>query len=224
MNPPLRTEHDVEALIAGVADGTITILGSDHAPHCPHEKEVEFDQAPFGILGLETELGLFLDILVHKKKAIDLPRLIACSPPSRPDCSASTAAPSAPAPPPTSLSSIPTASGPSINTPATASAATPPSTAGSSKAAPSARSSPAGPVGPSSSDRPPAATVVAAVPERGTKSPTTSAAFALQESRRTFAPSAVANSRSRSVYSLIASVFVTSSLKLTRLPDWEPRV
>ena len=77
MNPPLRSKEHVEALIAGVADGTITILASDHAPHCPHEKEVEFDQAPFGILGLETELGLFLDILVHERKAIDLPRLIA---------------------------------------------------------------------------------------------------------------------------------------------------
>jgi dihydroorotase len=77
MNPPLRAERDVEALIEAVADGTINILASDHAPHSKHEKEVEFDQAPFGILGLETELGLFLDILVHKKKAIDLPRLVA---------------------------------------------------------------------------------------------------------------------------------------------------
>ncbi|MES2569950.1 MAG: dihydroorotase [Verrucomicrobiota bacterium] len=77
MNPPLRTERDIEKLIEGVADGTITVLASDHAPHCSYEKEVEFDLAPFGILGLETELGLFLDILVHKKKAIDLPRLIA---------------------------------------------------------------------------------------------------------------------------------------------------
>ena len=77
MNPPLRSAEHVDALIEGVADGTITILASDHAPHCPHEKEVEFDQAPFGILGLETELGLFLDILVHQRKAIDLPRLIA---------------------------------------------------------------------------------------------------------------------------------------------------
>ncbi len=76
MNPPLRTERDVEALIEGVADGTITILASDHAPHCDFEKEVEFDQAPFGILALETELGLFLDILVHKRKAISLSRLI----------------------------------------------------------------------------------------------------------------------------------------------------
>ncbi len=77
MNPPLRTERDIDALIGGVADGTITVLASDHAPHCSYEKEVEFDVAPFGILGLETELGLFLDILVHKKRAIDLPRLIA---------------------------------------------------------------------------------------------------------------------------------------------------
>ncbi|MDB6152886.1 MAG: pyrC [Chthoniobacteraceae bacterium] len=77
MNPPLRTQRDIDLLIEGVADGTITVLASDHAPHCSYEKEVEFDLAPFGILGLETELGLFIDILVHKKKAIDLPRLIA---------------------------------------------------------------------------------------------------------------------------------------------------
>ena len=77
MNPPLRSSEHVDALIEGLADGTITILASDHAPHCPHEKEVEFDQAPFGILGLETELGLFLDILVHERKALDLPKVIA---------------------------------------------------------------------------------------------------------------------------------------------------
>ena len=77
MNPPLRTQRDIDALIGGIADGTITVLASDHAPHCSYEKEVEFDLAPFGILGLETELGLFLDILVHQTKAIGLPRLIA---------------------------------------------------------------------------------------------------------------------------------------------------
>jgi len=77
MNPPLRARADVDALIQGIADGVVTILASDHAPHCGYEKEVEFDMAPFGIVGLETELGLFLDILVHKRKAIDLPRLIA---------------------------------------------------------------------------------------------------------------------------------------------------
>jgi dihydroorotase len=76
MNPPLRTQRDIDSLIEGIADGTITILASDHAPHCGYEKEVEFDQAPFGILGLETELGLFLDLLVHRQKAISLPRLI----------------------------------------------------------------------------------------------------------------------------------------------------
>ena len=76
MNPPLRSQQDVEALIEGVADGTIPLLGSDHAPHAFFEKEVEFDRAPFGILGLETELALFLTILVHRTKAIDLSRLI----------------------------------------------------------------------------------------------------------------------------------------------------
>src|SRR5204862_1654348 len=76
MNPPLRTQRDIDALIAGIAEGTINVLASDHAPHCGYEKEVEFDQAPFGILGLETELGLFLDILVHKKKAVSVSRVI----------------------------------------------------------------------------------------------------------------------------------------------------
>ncbi len=76
MNPPLRTPQDVDALIEGVADGTVTHLGSDHAPHAFFEKEVEFDRAPFGIMGLETELGLFLTLLVHRTKAIDLKRLI----------------------------------------------------------------------------------------------------------------------------------------------------
>ena len=76
MNPPLRTQADIDALIGGIADGTITILGSDHAPHTTVEKEVEFDRAPFGILGLETEFGLFHQILVEQHKAIGLPRLI----------------------------------------------------------------------------------------------------------------------------------------------------
>ncbi len=76
MNPPLRTADDVAALLAGIADGTLEILASDHAPHSQFEKEVEFDQAPFGILGLETELGLFIDLLVQRTKTIELPRLI----------------------------------------------------------------------------------------------------------------------------------------------------
>ncbi len=77
MNPPLRAQEDIEAIIEGISDGTLTILCSDHAPHAAYEKEVEIDHAPFGITGLETEFATFHDILVHKRKAIDLPRLIA---------------------------------------------------------------------------------------------------------------------------------------------------
>jgi dihydroorotase len=76
MNPPLRTQRDIDAIIEGIADGTLTIFCSDHAPHAAFEKEVEFDQAPFGVVGLETELGLFIDILLHKRKAISINRLI----------------------------------------------------------------------------------------------------------------------------------------------------
>ena len=76
MNPPLRTQRDIDALLAGIADGTLEILASDHAPHAKFEKEVEFDAAPFGIIGLETELGVFIDVLVHRHKTIGLPRLI----------------------------------------------------------------------------------------------------------------------------------------------------
>jgi dihydroorotase len=68
MNPPLRSAKDREAILAGLADGTIEILCSDHAPHCDYEKEVEFDYAPFGITGLETELALSLMQLVHTKR------------------------------------------------------------------------------------------------------------------------------------------------------------
>ena len=68
MNPPLRTHHDRDALIEGLVDGTLEIIGSDHAPHCDFQKEVEFDYAPFGITGLETELSLSLMALYHTKK------------------------------------------------------------------------------------------------------------------------------------------------------------
>jgi dihydroorotase len=77
VNPPLRSQADVDALLEGIADGTLSVLCSDHAPHADFEKEVEFDAAPFGIIGLETELGLFLDLLVHKHRKIDIARLIA---------------------------------------------------------------------------------------------------------------------------------------------------
>ena len=76
MNPPLRSAADREAILEGLADGTIEILCSDHAPHCDYEKEVEFDYAPFGITGLETELALSLMQLVHTKR-ISLADLIA---------------------------------------------------------------------------------------------------------------------------------------------------
>lgn len=75
MNPPLRTARDIEALKEGLADGTLEYLASDHAPHCDFEKEVEFDDAPFGITGLETELGLFLTHLYHGR-VLSLPQLI----------------------------------------------------------------------------------------------------------------------------------------------------
>jgi dihydroorotase len=76
MNPPLRSQPDVDALLEGIADGTLSILCSDHAPHADFEKEVEFDAAPFGIVGLETQLGLFIDLLVHKHHKVDIARLI----------------------------------------------------------------------------------------------------------------------------------------------------
>ncbi len=65
MNPPLRTKRDVEALIEGLADGTIDVVATDHAPHALSEKEGEFDQAAFGVVGLETAVAVLLDRLVR---------------------------------------------------------------------------------------------------------------------------------------------------------------
>ncbi|MDR3012280.1 MAG: dihydroorotase [Chitinispirillales bacterium] len=67
MNPPLRTAIDREAVIAGLADGTIDVIASDHAPHVSEEKDVEFDNAAFGVIGLETMLGVVMTILVNEK-------------------------------------------------------------------------------------------------------------------------------------------------------------
>ena len=66
VNPPLRTKDDVKALIEAVKNGVVDVFVTDHAPHTPDDKEVELDQAPFGINGLETAVSLFLDKLVHK--------------------------------------------------------------------------------------------------------------------------------------------------------------
>ena len=76
MNPPLRGAQDREAILQGLVEGTLSILCSDHAPHCNFEKEVEFDYAPFGITGLETELALSLMQLYHTGR-LRLPDLIA---------------------------------------------------------------------------------------------------------------------------------------------------
>jgi dihydroorotase len=66
VNPPLRSKEDVQALIEAVKEGHIDVFATDHAPHTPDEKDVELDQAPFGINGLETATSLFLDKLVSK--------------------------------------------------------------------------------------------------------------------------------------------------------------
>src|ERR1700674_926 len=65
MNPPLAAREDREALLTGLADGTVDAISTDHAPHEPAIKDVEFDKAPFGILGFETAIGLALEQLVH---------------------------------------------------------------------------------------------------------------------------------------------------------------
>ena len=75
MNPPLRTNRDREALLAGLEDGTVDCIATDHAPHAHHEKNAEFDRAPFGITGLETALGLCISIL-HMKNGLPLKRIV----------------------------------------------------------------------------------------------------------------------------------------------------
>lgn len=75
VNPPLRTQEDVEALKIGLQDGTIDCITTDHAPHTPEEKELAYDQAPFGMIGLETALGLAVTELVEKK-VLTWPQLV----------------------------------------------------------------------------------------------------------------------------------------------------
>src|SRR5580693_10224223 len=68
MNPPLASRADRTALVAGIADGSVDAIATDHAPHHPASKDVEFDRAPFGIIGFETALALTLGELVHTGK------------------------------------------------------------------------------------------------------------------------------------------------------------
>ncbi|HXD75238.1 MAG TPA: dihydroorotase [Vicinamibacterales bacterium] len=75
MNPPLREKADRDAMLEGLADGSIDVIATDHAPHAADEKQVEFDHAPFGITGLETAVSLCFDRLVHRG-VLSLPRLV----------------------------------------------------------------------------------------------------------------------------------------------------
>ncbi|HEY2849494.1 MAG TPA: amidohydrolase family protein, partial [Gemmatimonadaceae bacterium] len=75
MNPPLREAADRDAMLAGLQDGSIDVIATDHAPHHADEKQVEFDRAPFGITGLETAVSLCFDRLVHAG-VVSLPRLV----------------------------------------------------------------------------------------------------------------------------------------------------
>jgi dihydroorotase len=75
MNPPLREAADREAMLEGIADGSVDVIATDHAPHHMDEKMVEFDRAPFGIVGLETAVPLAFDRLVHTGR-ISIPRMV----------------------------------------------------------------------------------------------------------------------------------------------------
>lgn len=82
MNPPLRGKRDVEAILQGIRDGTITILATDHAPHTQEEKELEFAAAPYGIIGLDCALPLYVRALVESG-TLDWPGMLAmmtCNP------------------------------------------------------------------------------------------------------------------------------------------------
>src|SRR5207245_4237354 len=65
MAPPLRTKADVESILAGLKDGTLDVIATDHAPHAPEKKAREFDQCPNGILGVETLLPLCVTHLIE---------------------------------------------------------------------------------------------------------------------------------------------------------------
>jgi dihydroorotase len=75
MNPPLRETADRDAMLEGIADGSVDVIATDHAPHHADEKLTEFDRAPFGIVGLETAVPIVFDRLVHAGR-ISLVRMI----------------------------------------------------------------------------------------------------------------------------------------------------
>jgi hypothetical protein len=143
MNPPLRTEADRRAIIAGLRDGTLDCIATDHAPHKDYEKDKEFDFAPNGIIGLETALAVVLEVLVRQNRfklshAIDLMTRRPAALLGLPAGTLSVGAPR------TSASSTPTSRGPTTPRPARASRATRRGTARSCAAASGRRSSTAG--------------------------------------------------------------------------------
>lgn len=75
MNPPLRSRSDVKAMVKAMRDGIIDVIATDHAPHTPDDKAVEFDRAPFGVIGMETAVSLILDRFIYTQK-ITLSRFI----------------------------------------------------------------------------------------------------------------------------------------------------
>ncbi|MGH9458296.1 MAG: dihydroorotase [Thermoanaerobaculia bacterium] len=83
MNPPLRSAEHREALLEAIGDGTVDVIATDHAPHHPDEKNVEFDLAPFGVIGLETAFAVCHEVLVARGKVVSLARLVdlmSCAP------------------------------------------------------------------------------------------------------------------------------------------------
>ena len=75
MKPPLRCHHDVDAVIEGIVNGVVDAIATDHAPHAGSDKMQEFERCPFGITGLETAIGLSLDVLIHSER-ITLSRFV----------------------------------------------------------------------------------------------------------------------------------------------------
>ncbi len=99
MNPPLRTETDRKAVLEGVVDGTLDMIATDHAPHAPMEKELEFERAPVGVIGLETAFGVAYTSLVHSRRMpiLELVRRMSLAPARRFGLNGGSLCPGAPA-------------------------------------------------------------------------------------------------------------------------------